>query len=218
MNAAFVWYLLKHPRIHNPTLHFLHLMRMLLLFSCAEQTRQFILLAQEVGQWCQLASSRWDVVVDRAGCQPMGHCGWGGPLAACYSMFCTRARRKSWCDNFAQQDEKVDYHIETLLALVGNTPEHAARSPPHPQYPICWPLFCQLQNYNISSRVGQLTSLANLFSQVNELSCLFSLWEVHQVQEIQRWIVDSQVLWGVPLEGKIRLDDVQVKALYTSSR
>lgn len=30
MNLAFVWYSLKHLRIHNPTLHFLHFVRMLL--------------------------------------------------------------------------------------------------------------------------------------------------------------------------------------------
>jgi hypothetical protein len=73
-------------------------------------------------------------------------------------------------------------------------------------------------NYNISPRGGHLLSLANLLSQENKLACLFSTWEVHQVQEMQCWIVDSQVLWRVPLEGKIHLDDVEVNALYTSSR
>lgn len=106
MNVDFVWYSLKHPRINNPTLHLLHLVRMPLLFPCAEQKRLFILLAEEAGQWCHLASCRWCSWQSRVSTY-RGHCGWGRPPAARYSMPRTRARRKPRCDNFAPQDNRM---------------------------------------------------------------------------------------------------------------
>lgn len=55
---TFLWHSLKHLRMHSHISYFLHFVWMLRLFPCAGQTRQFILMVEQVDQWWQLTSSR----------------------------------------------------------------------------------------------------------------------------------------------------------------
>jgi hypothetical protein len=52
---------------------FMHFVIILWLFPCAEHTWHNILLAEEVSH-CPLGSSRWDIIVDRAGVQLLAAC------------------------------------------------------------------------------------------------------------------------------------------------
>jgi hypothetical protein len=85
--------------------HFSHSVWMLLLFPCAEQMRQFILLAKEFGQWCQLAPSRRNIVNDRAGGRPNRVGERWRHFPACSSMLRARAKWKSLCDSFAPEED-----------------------------------------------------------------------------------------------------------------
>jgi hypothetical protein len=87
--------------------HFSHFV-WILLFPRAEQTRQFIHFAKEFGQPCRLASSRWNIVNDRAGGRSnLGGGGGAQHIPACSSMSRARARRKSVCDSFAPQEDRM---------------------------------------------------------------------------------------------------------------
>jgi hypothetical protein len=57
---------LDHPRMHSPTWHFSHFVWMVFFLPRAKQTRHFILLSKKFAQWCQLASSRRNIVEDKS--------------------------------------------------------------------------------------------------------------------------------------------------------
>ncbi|XP_033610552.1 probable prefoldin subunit 5 isoform X1 [Cryptotermes secundus] len=81
-----------------------------------EQTRHFILMAQEVGQRCRLASSRRNIVDDRAGSRPKGRCGWERHITACSSMLRIRDINGAK-DYFKRKVSVVEEHIEKVMQL-----------------------------------------------------------------------------------------------------
>jgi hypothetical protein len=65
-------HLLKCPKMYSPFPCHISCSLCRCSWSRAGQMRQFILLAEEVSQFCWLAFSRWNVVDDRTGGSPKG--------------------------------------------------------------------------------------------------------------------------------------------------